>query len=79
MHERAYISSNLGFTELENFEFENISSSWKMKFLSLSLSLEKSVPSFGSNIASVLSFIEFEFLKNKDHQTQISSSLKFEN
>ena len=36
----------------------------KMNFSNLSLSLETSLQSFDSNVSSILSFIEFEFLKN---------------
>ena len=78
MLERAHISSNLSFIELVNSEFEQISSSWNINFSSLSMILETSLPSLGSNISSISRFIEFEFLKMTSHRTQISSSLKFE-
>ena len=78
MLERAHISSNLSFIELVNSEFEQISSSWNINFSSLSMILETSLPSLGSNISSISRFIEFEFLKKTSHRTQISSSLKFE-
>ena len=78
MLERAHISSNLSFIELVNSEFEQISSSWNINFSSLSMILETSLPSLGSNISSISRFIEFKFLKMTTPRTQISSSLKFE-
>ena len=78
MLERAHISSNLSFIELVNSEFEQISSSWNINFSSLSMILETSLPSLGSNISSISRFIEFEFLKMTRHRTRISSSSKFE-
>ena len=62
MLERAHFSSNLSFSELQNFEFEHIASSRFFHFSSLSSSLETSFPSFGPNISSISNFIEFEFL-----------------
>ena len=56
--ERAHISSNSSFIELENVEFEHMTSSRKMNFSSLSLNLETNLPSFGSNFSSVSSLIE---------------------
>ena len=74
--ERAHISSNSSFMDLENFEFENIMSEKKINFSNLSLSLTTSLPSFGSNILGISSFIEFGFLNNTNHQSQPSSSNK---
>ena len=71
--DRAHISSNSSYIKLENFEFEDISSSRKLNFSSSNLRLETS---FGSYILSLSSFIEFEFLKDTNHQTMISLSLK---
>ena len=62
--------------DLENFEFENIMSEKKINFSNLSLSLTTSLPSFGSNILGISSFIEFRFLNNTNHQSQPSSSNK---
>ena len=76
MLERANIASNSGFIEIEKFEFEYISNSRKMDCSSLSLNLKTSLLSFGLNTSSISSFIEFEFLKNTNHRTQISSNLK---
>ena len=56
----------------------NRTSSWKINFSSFSLNLETSFTSFCSSIPSISSFIEFAFLKNINHQTQTSSSLRFE-
>ena len=44
--ERAHISSNSNFIELDNVEFEHMSSSKKMNFSNLSLTLQTSLPSF---------------------------------
>ena len=57
---------------------KELASSKKMNFLSLSLILPTSLLSFGLNSSSISSFVEFEFLKNINHQTRISSSLKFD-
>ena len=62
MLERAYISSNLSFVKLEDFKFKHISSSRKIDFSSLSLSLETSLLSFGLNILSISRNIELYFL-----------------
>ena len=64
--EQTLISSNSIFLELENFEFECISSPRKMNFSSLSLSGVTSLSSLVSNVSSFSSFIEFEFLKPLD-------------
>ena len=53
-------------------------SSRKIYFSSLSLSLEMSLPSFGWNVSCISSLIDIKFLKNTNHWTRISSSLKFE-
>ena len=66
------------FIELDNFELEHISISSQINFSSFSLRLETSLVSFGLNILSISSFIEFAFLKNTYHWTRILSSLKFE-
>ena len=76
--EKAQISSNLSFIELENFELKHISSSRKMNFSCLSSSFEMTLPSFGLNISRISSFVEFAFLKIIYHWTWTSSSLKFE-
>ena len=53
-------------------------SSRKIYFSSLSLSLEMSLPSFGWNVSCISSLIDIKFLKNTNHWTRISSSLKLE-
>ena len=71
MLERAHFSSNSSFIELQNFEFEHIASSCFFNFSSLSSSLVTSFPSFGPNISSISSFIEFEFALNTNHRVRV--------
>ena len=54
----ANISLDPSFIELQNFKFEHTSNS---SFIKLSLSLDTNLPSFGTNLLSISSFIEFEF------------------
>ena len=65
--ERAHISLNSSFIELQNFEFEHIASLSFFHFSSLRSSLETSFPSFGPNTLSISSFIKFEFALNTNH------------
>ena len=58
---QAHFSLNSISIELQNFEFEHISSSSFIQFSSLSSNLETSLPRFGQNISSISSFIGFEF------------------
>ena len=58
--ERIQFSSNSSFIRLENFEFEHILSSMKIDFLSLSLSLETSMPFCRSNVSRFSTFTKFE-------------------
>ena len=76
--ERAHFSSNSSFVKLQNFKFKHIASSSFFHFSSLRLSLEMSFPSFGPNISSISSFIEFEFALNTNHRARVWSSLKIE-
>ena len=70
--------SNSSLIEFKIFEFKHILRLRFMNFSSLSLSLERNFASFGWNISIISSLIEFKFLKNTIHRTQISLSLKTE-
>ena len=64
--EWAHLSSNSSFIMLQNFEFKHLSSSRFLHFFSLSSSFGTSSPSFGQNILTVSSFIEFKFALNRN-------------
>ena len=64
------------FIEIQNFEFNSITSSIFIHFSNLSSSLETSFPGFCPNISNFSSLIEFEFALNANHRVRVGSSMK---
>ena len=71
MLEWGHISSNWSYIKLENFEFKQISSLRKISFLILSLSLETSLLSFGSNFSSISILSSLSFLKIQTFELEL--------